>query len=109
MTARHRIPLLTDHHSHPSAYAAMNACLDLRGVFDKGQALELIRQLHPDVLVKGSDWTGQVVGQQFVESIGGTVEMIPLSPGLSTTNIIDTVIQRHTAGGQGQGEDPLTK
>jgi predicted amidohydrolase YtcJ len=45
-----RIPLLNDHHSHPSAYAAMNACLDLRGVTDKERALELIRHRHDDLV-----------------------------------------------------------
>jgi predicted amidohydrolase YtcJ len=66
----HRIPLLTDHHSHPSAYAAMNACLDLRGVFDKGQALELIRQRDEElVFVLGWDNSLYTFDRDDLESL----------------------------------------
>ena len=50
MRKSHRIPLLADHHSHPSAYAAMNGCLDLRDVHDKRQALELIRHREEEIV-----------------------------------------------------------
>jgi predicted amidohydrolase YtcJ len=46
-----RIPLLCDHHSHPSAYAAMNASLDLRDVVDKEEALDRIRQRREDLII----------------------------------------------------------
>ena len=49
---------------------------------DPGQ---LIEQVCPDVLVKGGDWAGHVVGQEFVESRGGRVELISLVEGYSTT------------------------
>jgi len=38
-----RIPLLKDHHTHPSLYASLSNSLDLRTVRDKNQALALIR------------------------------------------------------------------
>ena len=34
-----RIPLLADHHSHPSVYGALRSCTGLRGVTDKREAL----------------------------------------------------------------------
>ena len=40
---RHSIPLLKDHHTHPSIYAAMRDCLDLREIPTLEQALERIR------------------------------------------------------------------
>ncbi len=43
MPYKKRIPLLKDHHTHPSLYASLGNCLDLRTVRDKAQALELIR------------------------------------------------------------------
>jgi D-beta-D-heptose 7-phosphate kinase/D-beta-D-heptose 1-phosphate adenosyltransferase len=51
--------------------------------------LELIRALRPEVLVKGADYTkDKVVGAEFVESIGGRVELVDLVPGKSTTGTI---------------------
>lgn len=50
MRKSHRMPLLADHHSHPSAYAAMNGCLDLRDVPLKTRALELIGQRGEEIV-----------------------------------------------------------
>ena len=75
-------------------------------IFDADTPIDLIKRIGPDVLVKGSDWTGAVVGQEYVESIGGVVQVIPLSPGRSTTNIIDTVLARHAADGRHQQQEP---
>jgi len=67
-------------------------------IFDELDPLGLIRQISPDVLVKGSDWTGAVVGQEWVEAHGGKVVLMPLVEGRSTTNIINQVIERHGNG-----------
>jgi rfaE bifunctional protein nucleotidyltransferase chain/domain len=58
-------------------------------VFDQDTPLELIRHLRPDVLVKGGDYTREtIVGADDVTAWGGQVEVIPLTPGQSTTSII---------------------
>ena len=58
-------------------------------LFNDDTPLELIKQLKPDVLMKGADYTKeQVVGADLVESYGGRVELIPLKDGYSTTGII---------------------
>jgi len=50
----------------------------------------LIREITPDVLVKGEDWADKgVVGREWVESHGGEVYLAPLLPGRSTTRIAD--------------------
>ena len=65
------------------------ACVDLVVLFDEDTPLELIRQLKPDVLVKGADYRlDQVVGKDIVESYGGKVFLAPLLSGYSTTGII---------------------
>jgi D-beta-D-heptose 7-phosphate kinase/D-beta-D-heptose 1-phosphate adenosyltransferase len=52
--------------------AALEA-VDYVALFDEPDLGRLIEQVAPDVLVKGSDWAGKgVVGQEFVESRGGT-------------------------------------
>ena len=58
-------------------------------VFEQDTPLELIRELRPDVLVKGGDYhEDTIVGAAEVRGWGGDVKVVPLRPGQSTTNII---------------------
>ncbi|MCF7957612.1 MAG: bifunctional heptose 7-phosphate kinase/heptose 1-phosphate adenyltransferase [Phycisphaerae bacterium] len=61
-------------------------------LFDEETPKAIIEQVSPNVLIKGSDWTGAVVGQGWVESHGGKVVLMPLVAGRSTTGIIDKVL-----------------
>ena len=64
--------------------------VDAVAIFDEATPLELICVLRPDVLAKGGDYTPEtIVGRQEVESWGGEVVVIPLTPGQSTTSIIE--------------------
>lgn len=57
--------------------------------FDEDTPEELIKRVHPDVLVKGDDYTiDKIAGADFVMSYGGEVKTIPLLEGRSTTKII---------------------
>ena len=59
-------------------------------LFEQDTPLELILRLRPDVLVKGGDYTIEtIVGATEVQSWGGEVRVIPLTPGQSTTSIIE--------------------
>ena len=59
-------------------------------LFGQDTPLELILRLRPDVLVKGGDYTIEtIVGATEVQSWGGEVRVIPLTPGQSTTSIIE--------------------
>jgi len=50
---------------------------------------KLIRQVKPDILVKGADYKlNEIVGADFVQSYGGAVKRIRLLKGRSTTDII---------------------
>ncbi len=52
----------------------------------------LIRQIKPDVLVKGADYkVSQIVGADFVKSYGGRVRRIKLLPGRSTSGILGNI------------------
>jgi len=65
------------------------AAVDCVVLFDEDTPLELIRRLHPDVLVKGADYTrGQIVGADEVEGWGGRVVRVPLLKGQSTTELL---------------------
>jgi D-beta-D-heptose 7-phosphate kinase / D-beta-D-heptose 1-phosphate adenosyltransferase len=63
--------------------------VDLVTAFDEDTPEALIHALRPDVLVKGADYTpDQIVGGAFVQSYGGRVETIELTPGRSTSALV---------------------
>jgi D-beta-D-heptose 7-phosphate kinase/D-beta-D-heptose 1-phosphate adenosyltransferase len=65
--------------------AAMEV-VDAVTIFEEDTPLELIRELRPDVLVKGGDYTVEtVVGAADVAARGGEVVIVPLTAGHSTT------------------------
>lgn len=65
------------------------AGVDAVVVFDEDTPLGLIRQIKPDVLVKGADYAiDEVVGGEIVQSYGGRVVLADLVDGFSTTETI---------------------
>jgi D-beta-D-heptose 7-phosphate kinase/D-beta-D-heptose 1-phosphate adenosyltransferase len=69
--------------------AAMES-VDAVVLFEEDTPRELIVALEPDVLVKGGDYSVEsVVGAAEVRARGGDVVIIPLTPGHSTTSIIE--------------------
>ena len=59
-------------------------------IFEDLTPQDLIHTLSPDVLVKGGDYKkSEIVGAKHVISSGGVVKIIPLTPGFSTTSIIE--------------------
>lgn len=65
------------------------AAIDAVVVFDEDTPLELVSAIEPDVIVKGGDYAPDtVVGADVVRARGGRVVIIPLTPGQSTTSII---------------------
>jgi D-glycero-beta-D-manno-heptose 1-phosphate adenylyltransferase len=66
--------------------------VDFVAVFGEPTPRELIAEILPDVLVKGSDWgPDEIVGREEVEAAGGEVVSIPLEPGYSTTKLIERI------------------
>jgi D-beta-D-heptose 7-phosphate kinase/D-beta-D-heptose 1-phosphate adenosyltransferase len=66
--------------------------VDLVVSFEEDTPLELVKALRPDVIVKGGDYaTGTIVGAKEVESWGGRVVVVPLTPGHSTTSTIERI------------------
>ncbi len=63
-------------------------------IFDQPDPLELISALKPDVLVKGGDWPpDKIIGREVVEKNGGYVTTIPVTPNISTTAIINRIVE----------------
>jgi len=64
-------------------------CVDAVVLFDEDTPDAIIRDLQPDVLVKGADWAAdQIVGRDTVEARGGRVVRIAVEEGFSTTAIV---------------------
>lgn len=71
-------------------------CVDFVVIFDEPDPYNLIKLIKPDILVKGADWSkDKIIGADYVESHGGRVELMPLVRGRSSTNIIETILERY--------------
>lgn len=71
--------------------------VDVVVFFEQNTPLEIIQTLQPDILLKGADYNvdqtnplakDYIVGSDFVQTYGGTVQTIPFVEGYSTTGIL---------------------
>lgn len=70
--------------------------VDYVTLFDEDTPHEIISELVPDRLVKGADWDmDKIVGREVVEAAGGEVKTIKFVNDQSTSQIIDTIIDRY--------------
>jgi D-beta-D-heptose 7-phosphate kinase/D-beta-D-heptose 1-phosphate adenosyltransferase len=78
-----------DQQSRAEVLAALEA-VDVVVLFEQDTPVELISRVKPTVLVKGADYRIEdVVGRDLIEAEGGTVVLVPLLPGHSTTGIVE--------------------
>ena len=70
-------------------------CVEFIVIFDQPDPLKVIQTLRPSVLVKGEDWPDdQIVGSDVVKADGGRVVRIPMVPDISTSRIIERIVDR---------------
>ena len=82
---------LQDQTSRARVLAAMQF-VDLVVFFNEDTPLNLISELLPNVLVKGSDYLADnIVGADVVKKNGGVVHTIDFVPGYSTTRIVEKI------------------
>lgn len=63
-------------------------------LFDEDTPYELIKQVQPNILVKGSDYKpDEIVGADIVKQRKGRIETINFLEGYSTSSIIEKLIQ----------------
>jgi D-sedoheptulose 7-phosphate isomerase len=78
---------LQDQEARKAVLLALKAVDDVV-IFDELTPENIIREIKPDVLVKGGDWKeDEIIGADFVKAKGGKVVRIPLVEGYSTTAI----------------------
>ncbi len=65
-------------------------------LFDEETPINLIQNILPDYLVKGSDWEIEnIVGKDVVLANGGEVKTIDFIHKQSTSNIIKTILEKY--------------
>lgn len=58
-------------------------------IFDEDTPLNLIKEISPDLLIKGMDYSEtEIIGAEFVRSYGGSILRAKIIEGKSTTNVI---------------------
>ena len=80
---------VTDENARAMILASLHF-VDAIVLFDEDTPYNLIKQVQPDILVKGSDYkTGDIVGADIVKANGGEIITIEFLDGYSTTSIIN--------------------
>jgi len=66
-------------------------------LFDEDTPAELIKELVPDLLIKGADWKiDKIVGAEAVLANGGEVKTIEFINDQSTSKIVDLITSRYS-------------
>jgi len=74
------------------------ACVDAAFPFAEDTPDKVVRQIAPDVLVKGEDWKDKgVVGRELIEKRGGRVVLAPIVEGHSTSRILERIAASRAA------------
>ncbi len=75
-----------------AAVLASLAMVDVVTIFEEDTPEELLKELRPDVLIKGADYRmEEVVGADLVRNWGGRVILADLVPGHSTTATVERI------------------
>ena len=71
-------------------------CVDYVTLFDEPDPYALIKEVSPDVLVKGQDWReSDIVGADIVKAGGGRVVRVPIKVNVSTSQIINEIVKKY--------------
>ncbi|MBI5879998.1 MAG: adenylyltransferase/cytidyltransferase family protein [Chloroflexi bacterium] len=79
------------------------ACVDAVVIFEDVTAEKIVAAIRPEIYVKGGDYALGTPGVKappeaaVVAAYGGRIEFIPFVAGKSTTNIVETILQRYGA------------
>ncbi len=66
--------------------------VDMVVIFDEETPRDLILTLRPHVLVKGDDYApDEVAGAEVLSAWGGKLVLLPLTPGYSTTGLLERI------------------
>ena len=81
----------TNQHERAEILSAISV-VDEVIVFDEQTPERLIKEVKPDVLVKGGDWKPEeIIGSDFVLARGGKVLSLPFLDGYSSSNLVEKI------------------
>ena len=67
-------------------------CIDCIVIFDQKDPEVLIKEVSPDILVKGADWEeDKIIGADFVKKNGGIIKRVKFEQDISTSGIIKRI------------------
>ncbi len=73
-------------------------CVDYVTPFGEDTPHDILREILPDVLAKGGDYSqDEIVGREIVEGNGGRVVRLKKWPQRSTTRLIQQILNEHSA------------
>lgn len=91
---------INDQEARKAVLLGLNA-VDEVIIFNELTPEDLIKDIRPDVLVKGGDWkVEEMIGGDFVNGYGGKVISLPLKNGFSTTNIVEKIREKNQTAAQ---------
>ncbi|MET0752138.1 MAG: D-glycero-beta-D-manno-heptose 1-phosphate adenylyltransferase [Pyrinomonadaceae bacterium] len=66
-------------------------------IFDEPTPEKIIREIKPDILVKGGDWAeNEIIGADFVLKNGGKVFSLPLKDNFSSSKIVEKIMSENS-------------
>ena len=71
-------------------------CVDYVMIFPELNPIQFLKELRPDIHVKGDDYSlDQIIERGTVESLGGELRLLPGVQGKSTTSLIELIVERY--------------
>ena len=71
-------------------------CVDYVMIFPELDPIQFLKELRPDIHVKGGDYSlDRVIERETVESLGGKLHLMPGVSGKSTSNLIELILERY--------------
>ena len=87
-----------NHQEERAEMLAALASVDYVAIFDEDTAHNLLRAIRPDIYVKGGDYTPDVIPEApLIRSMGGSVVVVALVPGRSTTQLLERLAAEELA------------
>jgi rfaE bifunctional protein nucleotidyltransferase chain/domain len=77
-----------------AAVLAALQMVDAVFIFPEKSATKFLERVHPDIYVKGGDYTIETLNQEerrLVENAGGKIVILPIVPGKSTTSLVEKI------------------
>jgi bifunctional ADP-heptose synthase (sugar kinase/adenylyltransferase) len=84
---------VNNQHDRASVLAALES-VDGVYIFPELDARNFLQKVHPDIYVKGGDYTIDTINQderRMLEKMGVKIVLLPVVPGKSTTALLDKI------------------